>query len=67
MYLCIEIIRGDFVAEIKKTYEQFCTHFGKNVIFEEICNADGECKIYCTNKECLNKDEKCKNKLRQNC
>ena len=55
------------MSEIRRTYEQFCTHFGKNVIFVEVCNADGECKIYCTNKECLNKDEKCKNKLRQNC
>ena len=55
------------MAEIKKTYEQFCTHFGKNVIFVEVCDSNGERKAFCTNKECLNKDEKCKNKLRQNC
>ena len=55
------------MTEIKKTYEQFCTHFEKNVIFQEICTSDGKIKIICTNKECLHKDEKCKNKLRQNC
>lgn len=67
MFLCIEIIRGGFVTEIKMTYEQFCTYFEKNVIFEEICNFDGEKKVICTNKECAHKDKKCKNKLRQNC
>ena len=55
------------MTEIKKTYEQYCTHIGKNVIFEEICCSDGKKKIICTHKECIDKDEKCKNKLRQNC
>lgn len=53
--------------EIKKRYEQYCTHLEKNVIFEEICYRDGKRKIVCTHKECIDKDEKCKNKLRQNC
>lgn len=59
--------RGDFMTEIRKEYEQFCTHIGENVVFEEICNSNGERKVVCTCEECLYKGEKCKNKLRQNC
>jgi hypothetical protein len=53
------------VTEIKNTYEQFCTFYEKNVIFQETCNFDGKKKVVCTNKECPYKDKKCKNKLRQ--
>lgn len=55
------------MTEVRKEYEQFCTHIGENAVFEEICNSNGERKVVCTCKECMFKDEKCRNKLRQNC
>ncbi len=53
--------------EIKRTYEQYCTNFGANVVVEEVLNTDGGREIYCTNKNCPSKDKGCQNKLLQNC
>lgn len=52
--------------ETKRTYEQFCTHLGRNVIMEEIISSDGSKKIMCTNGGCSDGEDGCKNKLRQN-
>lgn len=55
------------MSEIKKTYEQYCTNFGANVVMEEILTLDGGKKIRCTNENCPSKGEGCQNKLLQNC
>lgn len=55
------------MIETRITYEQFCTHIGGNVIYEEICCADGEKKTVCTNDRCEYNKSECKNKLKQNC
>lgn len=51
--------------ETTRTYEQFCTHLGRNVIMEEIITSDGSKKIRCTNGGCPDNMGGCKNKLRQ--
>ncbi len=50
----------------KFTYEQYCTHIGENVVFEELFFEDGSKKTVCTNTKCINNEKNCKNKLRQN-
>ena len=61
------LIIRDFMSEIKKTYEQYCTNFGANVVMEEILTLDGGKQIRCTNEKCPSKDKGCQNKLLQNC
>ncbi|MCH5191906.1 MAG: hypothetical protein J1F23_07045 [Oscillospiraceae bacterium] len=51
--------------ETTRTYEQFCTHLGRNVIMEEKITSDGIIKITCTNGICPDSTGGCKNKLRQ--
>lgn len=53
------------MAETKKTYEQYCTHLKRNIIVEEVISESGRTALRCTDKECTEKNEKCRNKLRQ--
>lgn len=55
------------MSEIKKTYEQYCTNFGGNVVMEETLSLDGGKQIRCTNENCPSKGEGCQNKLLQIC
>ncbi len=52
------------MCETKFTYEQYCTFCEKNVILQEIISNDGSKKIVCTDTECMNSENGCKNKLR---
>ena len=54
------------MLKIKRTYEQFCTHMGRNVIIEETVFENGEKEIACTEFECGDCTEQCKNKLCKN-
>lgn len=54
------------MQETKRTYEQYCTHAGRNVVMEETILQDGSTSVQCTNENCRNDSDGCKNKLRQN-
>lgn len=53
------------MKEMKITYEQFCTHLGKNITMEKITHQDGKITVNCTNCACF-EDGGCKNKLAKN-
>ncbi len=54
------------MTETKTTYEQFCTHQGKNIVMELIMYSDGTRKIRCTNCKCPHNNTDCQNKLIKN-
>lgn len=54
------------MTETKTTYEQFCTHQGKNIVMELIMYPDGTRKIRCTNCKCPHNNSDCQNKLIKN-
>ena len=54
------------MTKTKTTYEQFCTHQGKNIVMELTMFSDGTRKIKCTNSNCPYNNKECKNKLRKN-
>ena len=54
------------MTETKTTYEQFCTHHGKNIVMELIMYSDGTRKIRCTNFNCPHNTTDCQNKLIKN-
>ncbi len=52
------------MSETKTTYEQFCTHQGKNVLMETIMKQSGVKITKCTNFNCQYNSKDCKNKLK---
>lgn len=54
------------MTETKTTYEQFCTHQGKNILMEVTMLSDGTKNIRCTNTDCPNNNSECQNKLVKN-
>ena len=51
------------MVETKKTYEQFCTYFKKNIIIEETLTREGKVVKKCMESKCSYKNELCRNKL----
>lgn len=54
------------MTETKTTYEQFCTHQGKNIVIELTMYSDGTRKTRCTNSTCPHNKSNCQNKLIKN-
>lgn len=50
----------------KITYEQFCTHQGKNVVMEVTMCSDGTQSTRCTNDDCTHNNSECQNILIKN-
>ena len=54
------------MTKTKTTYEQFCTHQGKNITMEIVMYSDGTRITKCVNYNCSNNGIECKNKLIKN-
>ena len=63
-YNRLELLKGvNNMTETKTTYEQFCTHQGKNIVMELTMYSDGTRKTRCINFDCPHNNANCQNKL----